>query len=39
MARVYVSSTYQDLREYRESVRLALQQLRQEDVAMETYVA
>jgi HEAT repeat protein len=39
MARVYVSSTYQDLRECREGVRLALQRLRQEDVAMETYVA
>jgi HEAT repeat protein len=39
MARVYVSSTYQDLKEYREGVRLVLQRLRQEDVAMETYVA
>jgi Domain of unknown function (DUF4062) len=39
MARVYVSSTYQDLRECRERVRLALQRLQQDDVAMETYVA
>jgi HEAT repeat protein len=39
MARVYVSSTYQDLRECREGVRLALQRLHQDDVAMETYVA
>jgi Domain of unknown function (DUF4062) len=39
MARVYVSSTYQDLKECRADVRLALQRLHQEDVAMETYVA
>jgi hypothetical protein len=39
MARVYVSSTYQDLKECREGVRLALQRLHQDDIAMETYVA
>jgi hypothetical protein len=39
MARVYVSSTYQDLQECRADVRLALQRLHQEDVAMETDVA
>jgi hypothetical protein len=39
LARVYVSSTYQDLKDCREVVRLALRRLRQDDVAMETYVA
>jgi HEAT repeat protein len=39
MARVYVSSTFEDLRECREKVRLILQQLGHTDVAMETYVA
>jgi hypothetical protein len=39
MARVYVSSTYQDLKEYREQVRLALQTMGHEAVAMETYGA
>src|SRR6516225_6601309 len=39
VARVYVSSTFEDLREYRAKVRLVLQQLRHVDVAMETYVA
>lgn len=37
--RVYVSSTFQDLQECRAQVRLALQRLGVEDVAMETYVA
>jgi energy-coupling factor transporter ATP-binding protein EcfA2 len=39
MAKVYVSSTYEDLKECRANVRLALQRLHQDDVAMETYVA
>ena len=39
MAKIYVSSTYEDLRECREKVRLVLQQLHHVDVAMETYVA
>lgn len=37
--RVYVSSTYQDLRECRAQVRVALQRLGVDDVSMETYVA
>jgi GTPase SAR1 family protein len=39
MAKVYVSSTFRDLREYREKVRLALSQLGFDGVAMEYYVA
>jgi hypothetical protein len=39
MARIYVSSTYEDLEECRAVVRLALRRLHQHDVAMETYVA
>jgi Domain of unknown function (DUF4062)/NACHT domain len=39
MVRVYVSPTFEDLRECRDKVRLVLQQLRHIDVAMETYVA
>lgn len=39
MANVYVSSTYLDLKECRESVRLALRRMKHEDVAMEYYVA
>ena len=39
MARIYVSSTYNDLKEYRDSVRLALRRLGHEDIAMEYYVA
>ena len=39
MAKVYVSSTFEDLQECRDKVRLVLQQLRHVDVAMETYVA
>ena len=37
--RAYVSSTYRDLVEHREEIRLALQRLGLEDVAMETYTA
>ena len=37
--RVYVSSTFQDLQECRAQVRVALQRLGVDDVAMETYVA
>jgi len=39
MARIYVSSTYEDLKEYREAVRQAIRKLDQVDVAMEYYVA
>jgi len=39
MAKVYVSSTFLDLQECRAAVRQALQELGQDDVAMETYVA
>ena len=39
MAKVYVSSTFLDLEECRGAVRQALQELGQDDVAMETYVA
>lgn len=39
MTKVYVSSTYRDLLDYREKVRLALSQLGFEGVAMEYYVA
>src|SRR5688572_10261389 len=39
MARVYVSSTYDDLKDCRERVRSALRKLGHEDVAMEYYVA
>lgn len=39
MERVYLSSTFQDLREHREAVRLQLQRLHLDDVAMEVYVA
>lgn len=39
MARVYVSSTYQDLADHREIVRLAVRRLGHEDIAMEYYVA
>ena len=39
MAKVYVSSTYEDLKDCRMLVRQALQRLHQEDIAMETYVA
>jgi tetratricopeptide (TPR) repeat protein len=39
VARIYISSTYSDLREYREGVRAALRELRHDVVAMEDYVA
>jgi len=39
VARVYVSSTYSDLRDCREQVRLVLRRMGHEDVAMEHYVA
>lgn len=39
MARIYVSSTFEDLKDYREKVRVALKQMRHEDIAMEYYVA
>ena len=39
MAKVYVSSTYRDLQEYRELVRIVLHRMMHEDVAMEYYFA
>jgi hypothetical protein len=39
MARIYVSSTFDDLKEYRQKVSNALRRLGHEDVAMEYYVA
>lgn len=39
MARVYVSSTFMDLKDHREAVRQAIRRLGHEDVAMEYYVA
>jgi GTPase SAR1 family protein len=39
MARIYLSSTFQDLKEHREAVSLSLRRLGHEDVAMEYYVA
>lgn len=39
MARIYVSSTFNDLKEYREAVRQTLRRLGHEDVAMEYYMA
>lgn len=39
MARIYVSSTFKDLEECREKVRLQLRQMGHEDIAMEYYVA
>ncbi len=39
MARIYVSSTFSDLTEYRANVSLALKRLGHEDVAMEYYVS
>src|SRR5512143_3935458 len=39
MARIYVSSTFSDLEEYRKQVSLALRRLGHEDVALEYYVA
>ena len=39
MARVYISSTYQDLIEYREAVYRALRELRHHVLAMKDYTA
>jgi hypothetical protein len=39
VARIYVSSTFGDLKEYRHEVSLALRRLGHQDVAMEYYVA
>lgn len=39
MARIYVSSTFSDLKDYREQVRLVLRRLGHDDVAMEYYGA
>lgn len=38
MAKIYVSSTYQDLQEYREKVRIVLRRMGHEDISMEYYV-
>lgn len=37
--RIYVSSTYQDLKDCRHAIRLALQRMGLDDIAMETYTA
>jgi Domain of unknown function (DUF4062) len=39
MARIYISSTYSDLKDYRETVYRTLRQLRHDVIAMEDYVA
>jgi hypothetical protein len=39
MAKIYLSSTYSDLKDYREHVSLVLRRMGHEDVAMEYYVA
>ena len=39
MARIYVSSTFKDLKLYREKIRATLRKLGHEDIAMEYYVA
>ena len=39
MARIYVSSTFSDLKEYREQVRTALRSMHHNDIAMEYYGA
>ena len=39
MARIYISSTFSDLEDYRREVSLAIRRLGHEDVAMEYYVA
>jgi hypothetical protein len=39
VARIYVSSTFSDLQDYRKAVSLALRRLGHEDVAMEYYGA
>src|SRR4051794_4745143 len=39
MARIYISSTYEDLKTYRKAVSDALQRMGHHVIAMETYVA
>ncbi|HLF75752.1 MAG TPA: DUF4062 domain-containing protein [Anaerolineales bacterium] len=39
MAKIYISSTFLDLQEHREQVRIALRSVGHEDVAMEYYTA
>ena len=39
MSKIFVSSTFKDLKECREKVRLVLRRMEHEDVAMEYYVA
>src|SRR5687768_13929490 len=39
MAKIYVSSTFNDLQEYREQVRTSLRSMGHEDIAMEYYTA
>lgn len=39
MARIYVSSTYEDLKECREKLRIVLRRMGHEDMAMEYYVS
>src|SRR5215471_6516261 len=39
MSRIYVSSTYEDLREHREAVYRALRMLGHEPISMDSYVA
>jgi Domain of unknown function (DUF4062) len=39
MARIFVSSTFKDLEECREKVRIVLRRINHEDVAMEYFVA
>ena len=39
MAKIYISSTYEDLKEYRESVYKTLRQMKYDVVAMEDYLA
>ena len=39
MAKIFVSSTFKDLKDYREKVQLLIRQMNHEDVAMEYYVA
>jgi len=39
MAKIYLSSTYSDLKEYRQAVYHALRQMRRDVIAMEDYVA
>ena len=39
MAKIYVSSTFNDLQEFREQVRTSLRSMGHEDIAMEYYTA